>query len=55
MWCKDRKHREAPKATLGATLTSAQVYGWREPIDNMSTGFSRQAVCKRTFYDVGHL
>jgi len=23
VWCKDRKHREEPKANLGATLTTA--------------------------------
>lgn len=55
LWCKERKCRMQPKQTLGAPLTTSQAYGWRTPIDDMSTGFSRSAVCKRTFVDQGHL
>ena len=55
VWCKDRKCRDLPKNNLSATLTTSQVYGWRPPIDNLQTGFSREAVCKRTFHDHGHL
>ena len=55
LWCKYRKIREEPKVNQGAPITSSQVYGWREPIDNLATGFNRSAVCKRTFFDPGHL
>jgi len=55
MWCKERKCKNEPKVEYQAALTTSQVYGWRPPIDNMSTGFSREAVCQRTFHDVGHL
>ena len=55
MWCKEVKPRETPKDIQNAPLTAAQVYGWREPIDNMKTGFNRSAVCVRTFHDKGHL
>ena len=55
IWCKERKCRESPKTNLAVPMTSSQAYGWREPIDNMQTGFARSAVCKRTFVDQGHL
>ena len=55
LWCKDRVCREYPKKFQGAALTSSQVYGWRPPIDSMNTGFARTGICKRTFYDKGHL
>lgn len=55
LWCKDRVHRDEPKAKLEAPLTTSQSYGWRQPIDDMQTGFARSAVCKRTFVDQGHL
>ena len=55
MWCKEVRPRETPKDIQNAPLTAAQVYGWREPIDNMQTGFNRSAVCVRTFHDKGHL
>ena len=55
VWCKDRKCREQPKGYLGAPLASSQVYGWRAPIDDMKTNFNRSGVCKRTFFDKGHL
>ena len=55
LWSKTRHPRALPKETLGAPLTSNQVLGWRPPIDDMSTGFNRSAVCQRTFHDAGHL
>ena len=55
IWCKEVKPRETPKDIQSAPLTSAQVYGWKEPIDNMRTDFNRSAVCVRTFHDKGHL
>ena len=35
MWCAERRTREEPKAVQAAPLTSAQVVGWRPPIDNL--------------------
>ncbi len=35
-WCKHRKQREDAKQQLGATLTTTQQYGWREPIDDFN-------------------
>jgi hypothetical protein len=55
-WCKHRKEREVAKDKLGATLTTTQVYGWRAPIDSFSSlGYSREAICDKTFKNVGHL
>ena len=61
LWCKERKCREEPTKTQRAPLTSSQVVGWRQPIDNlmsldmgMST-FNRSGVCWRTFHDNGHI
>ena len=37
-------------------LFRTQNYGWREPIDCFSAmGKSRVAICKKTFFDPGHL
>lgn len=55
LWCKERKCRDLPKSNFSVPMTSSQIYGWRQPIDDMSTGFARSAVCKRTFVDQGHL
>ena len=55
VWCKDRKCRDYPKQKQNAPLATSQVYGWRVPIDDLRTGFSREAVCKRTFFDPGHI
>jgi hypothetical protein len=54
-WCKDRHHRALPHKDYGSVVTSSQVVGWREPIDNMRTGFARSGTCQKTFFDVGHL
>jgi len=55
-WCQHRKEREVAKQKLGATLTTTQQYGWRAPIDDFSAmGKSRVAICKKTFFDPGHL
>ncbi len=55
-WCKHRKEREVAKQTLGAALTTTQQYGWRAPIDEFSNlGQNRTGICKRTFFDFGHL
>ena len=32
-----------------------QQYGWREHYDNFNLGNSRIAVCKRNFFNPGHL
>mgnify|MGYP002634735644 CR=1 FL=1 len=55
VWYKKPIERDQAKETQNAPLTSSQIYGWRTPIDNMNTGFQRSAVCKRTFFDKGHL
>ena len=55
LWCKEVRPRDPPKDVQEAPLTTSQVYGWREPIDNLDTGFKRSGVCKRTFHDHGHL
>ena len=55
LWSKEVRPRDDPKAALEAPLTSCQVYGWRQPIDDMVTGFNRSGVCERTFKDNGHL
>ena len=58
MWCAERRVREEPKAVQHAPLTSAQVVGWRPPIDNLmkqSDSLNRTGICWRTFHDKGHL
>ena len=55
MWDQHVHPREAPKEANKQPLTSAQTYGWREPIDNLNTGMARESVCKRTFWNSGHL
>ena len=58
VWCKERKCRDAPKEVQMAPLTSAQIVGWRPPIDNlmnMSSNLNRTGICWRTFHDNGHL
>ena len=55
VWDRNVRPREDALKIQNAPLTTSQVIGWREPIDNMQTGFNREAVCKRTFFDVGHL
>ena len=58
MWCEERRKRDAPKQHQIAPLTSAQVVGWRPPIDNlMQQGetLNRTGICWRTFHDDGHL
>lgn len=54
-WCKHNKPREDAKGSLAATVTTAQTLGWREHYDTMTAGHNRSGMCKRTFYDPGHL
>ena len=55
MWDKHTKPREYPKSALGAPLTTSQVYGWMTPIDDMRLDNNRTGMCKKTFWDPGHL
>ena len=55
VWSKNTHGREDPKSVQHVPLLTSQVYGWREPIDNMRLGFNRSGVCKKTFHDHGHL
>ena len=55
MWDQHVHPREAPKEANKVPLTASQAYGWREPIDDLNTGMARAAVCKRTFWNSGHL
>ena len=32
-----------------------QQYGWREPYDSLTFGYNKSGMCKRTFFDHGHL
>jgi len=32
-----------------------QQIGWREPYDNLISGYNMSGMCKRTFFDFGHL
>ena len=52
---KKRQPKGADGATQSAVLTSAQTYGWRQPIDTFSHPNNRSGMCKRTFHDTGHL
>ena len=54
-WCKHRKLRTDHKDQQDASLTTAQVIGWREPYDNLTFGYNRSGMCMRTFQDKGHL
>ncbi|CDW89792.1 UNKNOWN [Stylonychia lemnae] len=54
-WCKHRQEREVAKQKLGAAITTTQSYGWREPYDNLTFGYNKSGICKRTFHDSGHL
>ena len=54
-WHKAHKDRPDARVVQDGILVSSQAYGWREPIDDMRTGFARCQVCKKTFFDVGHL
>ena len=54
-WCKHRKLRDDNKQVQAAVLTSAQTLGWREPYDKLTFGNNRTGMCKRTFFDAGHL
>ena len=55
IWCKERCNRDDPKKQHSSAVTSSQAYGWREPLDDMASPHKRNAVCKRTFFDSGHL
>ena len=55
MWDKHVKPREMPKSALGTPLTTSQSYGWMTPIDDMRTHHNRTGMCKKTFWDPGHL
>ena len=59
IWNKYVKPREHPKSVQQVPLTSAQVIGWREPIDNLMQmghpNVHRSGICHRTFHDNGHL
>ena len=55
VWDKNVLPKDEPKVNYNAPVTTNQTIGWRPPIDDMQTGFNRSAVCKRTFFDVGHL
>ena len=48
-------NKQLPKQESSAPLTTSQQYGWRAPIDDMKTDFKRTGMCKRTFFDKGHL
>ena len=56
-----QKTRAAPKEVQHVPLTSAQVVGWRPPIDNLmsphmgQSTLNRSGICWRTFHDNGHL
>ena len=54
-WYRPKGERPDAKLTQAQALTTSQVYGWREPLDNMKTGFARVQVCRKNFYDAGHL
>ena len=58
LWCKERKCRDLPKEVQHVPLTSAQVVGWRPPIDNLMhdlghNSMNRTGICWRTFHDNG--
>ena len=60
IWAKQVKPREAPKDVQFTPLTSNQVIGWRQPIDNLMSDMNhvqqnRTGICWRTFHDSGHL
>lgn len=55
LWCKHRKQRDDCKETQASVLTTAQTLGWREPYDSFTHGNARSGMCKRTFFDTGHL
>ena len=59
VWNKHVKPREDFKDVAFVPMTSAQVVGWRKPIDNMRDlghpNVNRKAVCDRSFHDGGHL
>ena len=55
IWCKERCNREEPKKQHSQAVTTSQAYGWREPLDDLASPYKRSAVCKRTFFDSGHL
>lgn len=41
--------------TLALIFSRTQQYGWREPYDNLTFGYNKSGICKRTFFDGGHL
>ena len=51
---KKRQEMDGRESQSSIIMTS-QSYGWREPIDNIGSGFARVAVCDRTFMTKGHL
>ena len=59
VWNKYIKPREDLKAVQHVPMTSAQVVGWRPPIDNLRElehpNVNRKDICDRTFHDGGHL
>jgi len=54
-WCKHRKIRDDAKEQQEAVVTTAQTLGWREPYDNLTFGYNKSGMCKRTFFNHGHL
>lgn len=51
----DKKPRTEAKAAQAVPVTASQTYGWREPYDNLTFGHNMTGMCKRTFFDAGHL
>ena len=46
----------SPRKSNESNSFRTQQYGWRAPIDDFSAlGKSRVAICKKTFFDPGHL
>ena len=52
---KLRKTQDGAKTEQHSITTTAQQLGWREPYDNFTYGNNRSGMCKRTFFDTGHL
>ena len=53
-WAPERTKKPANEVQY-IPSTSSQEYGWREPIDTFNLGLNKSGMCKKTFFDNGHL
>eukprot|EP00826_Nyctotherus_ovalis_P021511 TRINITY_DN1695_c0_g2_i5.p1 TRINITY_DN1695_c0_g2~~TRINITY_DN1695_c0_g2_i5.p1 ORF type:complete len:102 (-),score=35.80 TRINITY_DN1695_c0_g2_i5:71-376(-) len=54
-WCRHRAENPNPKEVYAVPTTSSQQIGWRVNYDTIDFGHKRNGLCKKTFYNTGHI